>query len=109
MKKTRKGLAIALLTLASGATLLYAAACGGKTVEYTFSTEYSSQANVQVKEGETYTLPVLSQEGYSFEGWYLSSDYSGSPVTSVVASENATYYAKWEKMYNFNTKKRLNK
>ena len=99
MKKTRKGLAIALLTLASGATLLYAAACGGKTVEYTFSTEYSSQANVQVKEGETYTLPVLSQEGYSFEGWYLSSDYSGSPVTSVVASENATYYAKWEKMY----------
>ena len=99
MKKIRKSLAIAFLTLASSATLFCAAACGEKTVEYMFSTEYSSQANVQVKEGETYTLPVLSQEGYSFEGWYLSSDYSGSPVTSVVASENATYYAKWEKMY----------
>ena len=99
MKKIRKGLAITMLTLAASATLFYAAACGDKTVEFTFSTQYSSHANEQVKEGETYELPVLEAEGYSFEGWYLSSDYSGEPITSVVATQNVTYYAKWEKMY----------
>ncbi len=34
------------------------------------------------------------KEGYSFDGWYLTPDFSGSPVTKI--SDKATLYAKWE-------------
>ena len=37
--------------------------------------------------GEGATLPSASdmtKEGYTFGGWYLSSDFSGSPVTNIV-------------------------
>ena len=100
MKKITKILATATLALAASATLLYAAACGEKTVEYTFSTEVGAAVpSKTVKEGEVFTLPDLDYEGYSFEGWYTNAEFSGNAVTSVVASENLTYYAKWEKMY----------
>lgn len=46
-------------------------------------------ANTQV------TLPVPTYTGYTFDGWYLTNDYSGSPVTSVVMTANKTVYAKW--------------
>ena len=50
--------------------------------------------------GEGATLPSASdmtKEGHSFGGWYLSSDFSGSPVTNIYAADrgNKTYYAKW--------------
>ena len=40
---------------------------------------------------------VADRTGYAFGGWYASSDFSGSPVTSIADSEvsNKTYYAKW--------------
>ena len=50
--------------------------------------------------GEGATLPSASdmtKEGHSFGGWYLSSDFSGSPATNIYAADrgNKTYYAKW--------------
>ena len=50
--------------------------------------------------GEGATLPSASdmtKEGYTFGGWYTSSDFSGSFVTSIGSTErgNKTYYAKW--------------
>lgn len=39
----------------------------------------------------------MTKEGHTFGGWYLSSDFSGSPVTSIESTDrgNKTYYAKW--------------
>ena len=50
--------------------------------------------------GEGATLPSASdmtKEGYTFGGWYTSSDFSGSFVTNIGSTErgNKTYYAKW--------------
>lgn len=50
--------------------------------------------------GEGATLPSasdLTKEGHTFGGWYLSSDFSGSPVTNIESADrgNKTYYAKW--------------
>lgn len=50
--------------------------------------------------GEGIVLPSASdmtKEGHTFGGWYLDSDFSGSPVTNIDATDrgNKTYYAKW--------------
>lgn len=50
--------------------------------------------------GEGAALPSASdmtKEGYSFGGWYTSSDFSDSPVTNIDATDrgNKTYHAKW--------------
>ena len=50
--------------------------------------------------GEGVVLPSASdmtKEGHTFGGWYLNSDFSGSPVTNIESTNrgNMTYYAKW--------------
>ena len=50
--------------------------------------EYS--ANTQV------TLPTPTYTGHTFEGWYLESDFSGTPVTTVTMTADTTVYAKWD-------------
>ena len=39
----------------------------------------------------------VTKEGHTFGGWYLSSDFSGSIVTNIDATDRGdkTYYAKW--------------
>ncbi len=44
------------------------------------------------------TLPTdVTRGGYAFAGWYEQSDFSGSKVTEITATDtgNKTYYAKW--------------
>jgi uncharacterized repeat protein (TIGR02543 family) len=53
-----------------------------------------SKTEVLVEEGKTYVLPTLSKEGYTFDGWYISSDFSGASVTEV--TQETTLYAKWK-------------
>lgn len=46
------------------------------------------------------TLPQPTREGYAFEGWYESPDFSGDQVLSlpsVFAAGETKYYAKWSK------------
>ena len=50
--------------------------------------------------GTTATLPGagdITREGYTFEGWYTDSSFSGSPVTEIISSDTGdkTFYAKW--------------
>lgn len=48
-------------------------------------------------------LPTPSKEGYYFDGWYLTEDFSGERVTSVSeVSENLSLFAKWSEI-NSNT------
>ena len=51
------------------------------------------------------TLPNLTKTGATFAGWYESSDYSGSPVTSFAGGTrgNKTLYAKWDYEMTGNT------
>lgn len=44
------------------------------------------------------TLPTPTKEGFTFDGWYESSDFSGSKVTSIASKSTGdkTFYAKWE-------------
>ena len=51
-------------------------------------------------EGTTVTLPGagdITREGYTFEGWYEDSGFSGSPVTEIssIDTGDKTLYAKW--------------
>lgn len=100
MKKMKKKILTGLLAVLGGVIFSLGVACGEKTVEYTFSTAGGNAiSNVTVTEGSTYELPEATREGYRFMGWYASEDYEGERIVSVTALENATYYAKWEKLY----------
>ena len=49
-------------------------------------------------EGEGATLPNdVTREGYTFDGWYASSDFDGNPVTSISTTEtrDKEYWAHW--------------
>ena len=48
------------------------------------------------------TLPVPTRAGYEFDGWFLSSDFSGVAQTTIPAGtdSNVYVYAKWIKTYN---------
>ena len=45
------------------------------------------------------TKDNITREGYTFEGWYEDSSFSGSPVTEITGSDtgNKTFYAKWKR------------
>ena len=56
--------------------------------------------------GQTFPMPtqpteevVLNapyKEGYEFDGWYTTSDFSGAAVTTVDENTDGTLYAKWK-------------
>ncbi len=55
---------------------------------------------LEYNESETLVLPTGSdviRNGYTFEGWYESDDFSGSPVTQIDPgkTEPITLYARW--------------
>ncbi len=86
---------IALCLLSS---VLVLAACSEKvTLRFeTYGGTYLE--SVEGKVGTAYTVPKEPQkEGYYFEGWYLSSDFSGSPqeLPESMPDESRTYYAKY--------------
>ena len=46
------------------------------------------------------TLPTendITREGYTFEGWYADSSFSGTPVAEISSDDmgNKEFYAKW--------------
>ena len=45
------------------------------------------------------TKDNITREGYTYEGWYEDSSFSGSPVTEITGSDtgNKTFYAKWKR------------
>ncbi len=67
-----------------------------KTVTFN-SNGGSSCASIKVDAGSPYvTLPTPTKTGYTFAGWYKSSDLSGNAVsTSDIVTTDHTLYAKW--------------
>lgn len=52
---------------------------------------------LEIKEGESYTLPELQQIGYLFGGWYYDESYSEKCEKTLIITENTKVYAKWTK------------
>lgn len=70
--------------------------------KYTISLNTNGGLNLSAitdYQGTQVTLPTPSRYGYKFLGWYNNVTLSGSPVTKVTLSANATYYAKWSQVY----------
>lgn len=57
---------------------------GGNVTSYTCGVGASLPANV-------------TKDGYTFQGWYAETDFSGGPVTSIVASDTGdkVFHARW--------------
>ena len=104
MKKFKKALITIGATLMVGITSAAIASCkSGDTVKYVFETNGGEKvASVTVKVGKEYTLPIPQKDGYEFEGWYTNAKFTGDPVTSVIAEEGVTYYAKWAQLCAIN-------
>lgn len=101
MKKIRKGLLVAsLLGVGALSVGLFGACKKELKVKLVFDEKGGvSVADKELKVGTTYTLPIPTYEGYSFEGWYTTPDYTGEPVSEVKVTKGQTYYAKWIKVY----------
>lgn len=74
------------------------------TYSVTLQTDGGTIASGKEVTGYTYgtgaVLPTtndITREGYRFDGWYVDSNFSGSPVTEITGTNtgNKTFYAKW--------------
>lgn len=80
-------------------------------VEYTITyhlnngTNHAANPASYTVETPTFTLQAPTRERYTFEGWYLQSDFSGDKVTQIAKGTTGTLnlYAKWsETKYSVN-------
>ncbi len=98
MKKLRNSLLLVVVLL-FGVFGIFTA-CNGNKVTINFEVNGGEQiAAVSVEKDTEYTLPTPTRSGYSFDGWFTTSDCSGDPVVSIVAKEDCTVYAKWTQQY----------
>lgn len=72
-------------------------------VTITFVNALKEIAPVTPFYGKSVTLPSddeVAVEGYKFRGWYDNAEFTGSAMTSVTLTADATYYAKYEAIVN---------
>ena len=94
MNKTKKFLTAVLLVVMLIACVSLTAC--GKKVKVNFVYDEGQIITVEGKKGDTVDLtPAKSKDGYVFDGWYLTSDYQGSKISSATFDKDITYYAKW--------------
>lgn len=76
---------------------------GGNT---TFSGTHASGYPTKHTYGTATTLKTATKSGYRFDGWFTTSNCSGTAVTSLGATtytDNITLYAKWTAVYGITT------
>ena len=55
--------------------------------------------SIEVEEGESFTLPEATREGYEFTGWYVDeglTEYIGAAGDAYTPDEGRTLYADWK-------------
>lgn len=57
-----------------------------------------ASASVTVKEGESVTLPAVTQEKYTFNGWYLGTQSVGVAGETYTPTASVTLKAEWEEV-----------
>ncbi len=98
------GLIFLVLTLALVAVSLVSCGEDEQPAPTTYTITYECDGGVLANGGaESYVaskilkLPIAVKTGYTFLGWYESSDFTGEPIaTTEGKSGNLTLYAKWE-------------
>lgn len=95
MNKTKRLFSVVVLVAVFAVACLALVACNGDSVNNYFVTYDGQKVTVSGKKGEAVKFPEVTREGYLFDGWYTSEDFSGSAVESAVFGEETTYYAKW--------------
>ncbi len=101
MKKIKKILIpvfLIVLTLSLG---LLVSACA-KKIKLTFETNGGTPVEEAAAEvGSSFEMPVTAKNGYVFEGWYSSADFSSAAAGAeiTVPEEDTVYYAKWATAY----------
>lgn len=89
--------------ISSSKTLTLIAYWNPKTYKITYeengaTTSLSNPVSTYNIEDETITLPTdISKSGYTFGGWYESSDFEGDAATEIPGGSygDKTFYAKW--------------
>lgn len=100
MKKLKRNLLVCLMLALMSVLCVAFVACAPGGIRLTFETNGGAPIEaISVEKGEQVTLPTPEREGYVFDGWFENDDFSGEAISSVVASESKTYYAKWTKNY----------
>lgn len=94
--KKKKTFVALLCAMAVGAGL---AACGNDEITNVFVTYDGASITMTGVAGEAIALPTVERDGYAFDGWYTSEDFSGNSVTEATFAEGVTYYAKWSPVY----------
>ena len=70
--------------------------------EVTFNSNGGTSYKVTTSNSVGIKLPTPTKNGYTFDGWYESSNFSGNKLTGVYApSANITIYAKWTAVPNY--------
>ena len=80
-----------------------------KCVDSTYNITYELNGGVQgsnpvtsyKKSTDTFNLPSPTKTGYTFAGWYTSSNFNGTKVTSITkgTTGDKKFYAKWDANY----------
>ncbi len=98
MKKIKKSL-FTLFVGTSLATSIMLTSCGSKGFTYEFNVNGGeNQEKEFIEEGKEFELPTPKKEGYTFLGWYDNPEFNGEKITTITASKNMTFYAKWAKL-----------
>lgn len=58
---------------------------------------FATTAPSTYEEGKGLVLPTPTKEGYTFDGWYATADFSSNRITRIAATakEDMNVYAKW--------------
>ena len=57
----------------------------------------SANKTINLSVGNALETPVSTREGYTFDGWYTTSDYQAGTKVTTVPNSSCTLYAKWVK------------
>lgn len=79
------------------------------TIEYSINyelyegTQSEAAPTLYTIESDNINLEIPQKEGYNFKGWYTTQDYTGNASNTISkgTTGNKTYYAKWEKIKNY--------
>ena len=79
--------------LAALVLMLSLTSCKGK-FEVSFDTLGGVTIDTaSIEQGKEYELPTdVKRDGYSFEGWYTNSSFTGEKVTKITVNESVTLY-----------------
>ena len=81
------------------------ASCKGKyTIEFVEKNGTELFETIEVKEGNTVTLPSPTKDGLTFAGWYTDPAFNDEFTSETMPAEDLVLYAKWVATLTFDAK-----